>query len=377
MIADVPLGALLSGGVDSSIVVALMSKWAGRTGGVRTFTAGFDVGDFDERPAAREVARHCRTDHTELLIRPAPRQMLDQLVGLYDEPFADSSALPTWLICREARRHVTVALVGDGGDEVFGGYDRYRAMHLADTISPPRYLATRLAAAILRPWAKSDERTRLRRFLRFADCLNQPPALQYFTYRRLFGPQDLERLFTDDFAACVDVAGPGEWFCDLYEDTDLDTEVARAQRHDLLTYLPDDLLVKTDIASMASGLELRSPMLDHRVVGLGLSLPVELKLGWRHGKVVLRRSFGDLLPQGTFRRPKRGFAIPLGQWLRTDLLDTLQETLLDPGLHRRGIFRPESLAGLINDHVSGRDDHRHRLWALLVFARSLAAGRSS
>jgi len=374
MVSDVPLGALLSGGVDSSIVVALMARSGGRTGGVKTFTAGFTQREFDERPAAAAVAAHCGTDHTELLVEPQPGEALDQLVTMYDEPFADSSALPTWMICQAARRHVTVALVGDGGDEVFAGYDRYRAMHLGETLGPTGYLAVRLAAALARPFAPHRQRSSLRRFIRFADALPQPFAQQYFRYRRLFGPEDLPRLFSDDFAGQADTDAPAEWFCRLYEEGDFDSEVTRAQRHDMLTYLPDDLLVKTDIASMACSLELRAPLLDHEIVQLGLSLPPALKLNRRCGKLALRRAFADLLPKEAFQGPKRGFAVPLGQWLREDLRETLRQTLLDRSFLKAGIFRRESLAGLINDHLTRRDDHSHRLWALLVLARWLALG---
>ncbi len=372
MISDVPLGALLSGGIDSSIIVAIMARVAGRAGGVRTFTAGFDEADFDERPDATLVAEHCGTDHTEILVRPSPAEMLDQLLAIYDEPFGDSSALPTWLICREARKHVTVALVGDGGDEVFAGYDRYRALHLAETMSRPMYLAIRLAAAAGRLAAPHDARSRLRRFVRFTDALSYPPSIQYFMYRRLFGPDELPRLFTEEFIAGVDADAPAEWFCRLYEDGDFPDEVARAQHHDMLTYLPDDLLVKTDMASMASSLELRSPMLDHNLLALGLSLPTGAKISGRRGKVILREAFADMLPAEVFARPKRGFAVPLGQWLKGELLEPLKETLLDPSFKRMGIFRSEAIAGLINNHVSGRADHRHRLWALLILARWLA-----
>jgi len=372
MVSDVPIGALLSGGVDSAIVVALMSRAAGRTGGVRTFTAGFGDRDFDERPAARLVAAHCQTDHTDLLVRPDPAQMLDVLVEMYDEPFADSSALPTWLICRAAREHVTVALGGDGGDEVFAGYDRYRAMHLGAAIGPAKYTALRAAASLARPFAGHDERRTLRRLIRFVDGLTRPPALQYFSYRSLFSAEDLTRLFTADWAAGRDMRATEEWFCDLYEQGECPDEVTRAQRHDLLTYLPDDLLVKTDIASMAVSLELRAPMLDHRLVAFGLSLPSELKIAGRRGKVALRQAFADMLPAEVFRAPKRGFAVPLGDWLRSELRETLLETLNDPGFMGRGIFEPVAVAGLVNDHLRGRADHRHRLWALLVLARWLA-----
>ena len=372
MVSDVPLGALLSGGMDSAIVVALMCRAAGRAGGVRTFTAGFDDPLFDERRDARRVAEHCGTDHTELLVHLDPSGIVDDVLDRHDEPFGDSSALPTFLICREAGRHVTVALAGDGGDEVFGGYDRYRAVWLAERMGPAGYLAARLASHALRLVAPLEERHPLRRFIRFADALPHPPAVQYFMHRRLFGPAELERLLTDDFLSRVDVEAPAGWFCDLYESAEFDEEVPYAQRHDMMTYLPDDILVKTDIASMASSLELRAPLLDHRVVNLGLSLPAAEKVDRRQGKLILRQAFSDMLPPEVFRQPKRGFGVPLAAWLRGELLGTLRETLLDEGLARRGIFRREALAGLINDHVSRRCDHRHRLWALLVLARWLA-----
>jgi asparagine synthase (glutamine-hydrolysing) len=196
-------------------------------------------------------------------------------------------------------------------------------------------------------------------------------------YRRLFSPEDLQRLFTEDFLADLDPEGPATWFCDLYEPLesdgrpDLGSEVAHAQRHDLATYLPDDLLVKTDIASMSVGLELRAPMLDPAVVSLGLSLPEELKIRQGRGKDILRKAFSDMLPVEALAGRKRGFGLPLGKWLREDLSTVLRETLTDAWLLEQRIFRPEALVGLMNDQFSGRGDHRHRLWALLVLARWL------
>ena len=373
MVSDVPLGALLSGGLDSAIVAALMSEAAGTAGGIRTFTAGFPDAAYDERALARLTARRLGSDHTELVLDAAPADALDDLVARYAEPFADSSALPTWLICQAARQHVTVALTGDGGDELFGGYDRYRALHLASTMRPATYLAVRLAAALAAPWAPLSERSRLRRLVRFADSLPYPPAQQYFRYRRLFGPRDLTRLFTEEFARQICLDEPARWFLDLYEQADLDDEVQHAQRHDLLTYLPDDLLVKADIASMACSLELRSPMLAAPLVGLGLSLPVGMKISGGRGKAILREAFADVLPPEVLRGPKRGFGVPLARWLREDLAGTLQETLLDESFLGREIIRREAIAGLLNDHFSRRDDHSHRLWALLILARWLAA----
>ncbi len=373
LLSDVPLGALLSGGVDSSIIVAVMAELAGKTGGVRTFTAGFAQNEFDERPAAAATAAHCGTLHTELLIHPEVNGAIDRIISQYDEPFADSSALPTYLICSQAREHVTVALAGDGGDEVFAGYDRYRAMKLASQLGAAGYFAMRLAGTIARFVAPKNERNRLRRLARFADGLPYPPALQYLMYRGLFLSNDLERLVRPDLFAGLSPQGVEEWFCNLYESQDLPDEVAYSQHHDLMTYLPDDILVKTDIASMAASLELRAPFLDHNVVSLGLALPADLKVPGKRGsgKSILRDAFGDLLPPEVFRRPKKGFGVPLGDWLREELKPELQETLLTPAMDGVGIFHPEAVAGLINDHVSGKADHRHRLWAMLVLAKWL------
>jgi len=371
--AEVPLGALLSGGLDSSIIVALMARASRDPQQVRTFTAGFEgAGLYDETEAARRTAAHLGTKHTEIVVQPAPASAVDAMVRMYGEPFADSSALPTWLVCKAAREHVTVALVGDGGDEAFGGYDRYRAMHLAESMSPPKYLAIRLAAFFLRAFAPHEERSRLRRLVRFADALPLPPPEQYFRYRRLFAPAELRRLFTEEFLEALDTEAVAQWFWRLYEASDCRDEVEHAQRHDVATYLPDDLLVKADLASMSVGLELRAPFLDHRVVSLGLSLPADLKVRRGRGKAILREAFGELLPAHVLAAPKRGFGVPLGAWLRGELFETLRETLMDPWLHARGIFRPEALAGLLNDHFDRRGDYGHLLWALLVFARWLS-----
>jgi len=222
---------------------------------------------------------------------------------------------------------------------------------------------------VVGPFAPVSERSGLRRFVRFADGLLHPPPTQYMVYRSLFTPDELCRLLTDDFLDAHDADAPARWFCDLYEqDDDLPDELTCCQRHDLLTYLPDDLLVKSDIASMACGLELRAPMLDHRLVAWGLSLPAELKVSRRRGKVLLRAAMADALPAAVLQAPKRGFGLPLGAWLRGPLRDLMKETLLDGPLLTDDICRPSAIAGLINDHLDGRDDHTHRLWALMVLA---------
>ncbi|MBS3821471.1 MAG: asparagine synthetase B, partial [Phycisphaerae bacterium] len=365
-----------SGGIDSAVTVALMREILGPDASIRTFTAGFggEASDlYDERPLARRIAEHLHTDHTELLIEPDPLTMLDWVVDHYDAPFADSSAVPTHLVCQAARPHVTVALTGDGGDEAFAGYDRYRAMHLGQTMRPSMYFLTRCAAWVARWFAAAEQRSRLRRLVRFADGLGQPPAVQYFAYRRLFTPEDLLILFTDDYLAEheVDVYAGMDAFCDLYARFEYPSAVTNAQLHDVHSYLPGDLLVKADIASMAHSLELRSPFLDHRVMQLGLSLPTDLKIRGHQGKWILRQAFADALPPDVFAQPKRGFGVPLAHWLRFDLRDQMVEVLRAKNFRKRGIFRDEAILGLMNDHIRGVDDHAHRLWTLMVLARWL------
>lgn len=372
MIADVPLGALLSGGIDSSIVTAVMAREAGRAGGVRTFTAGFDDSRYDERPAAAAVARRFGTDHTELLVhQDVTQSAIDDIVRRYDEPFADSSALPTYLICQAARRHVTVALVGDGGDEVFGGYDRYRAMHLANTMPPYKYLLYKVLGAAASAIAPHDEKSRMRRLARFSQILPLPPAMQYYRLRSLFDEDDLARLLCPAVLESADAALPQEWFMELYESPDVEDELTRSQWHDLNTYLPDDLLVKTDIASMACSLELRAPLLDHNLVDWGLSLPAGLKLSHGRGKAALREAFADILPPEVIHRGKKGFGVPLDSYLRGPLLGAMRDCFAAGKLAEHGVIQPAAAAGLANDHLAGRGDHRHRLWALLVLERWL------
>jgi len=369
LVADVPVGALLSGGVDSSIVTALMCQAAGDARAVKTFSAGFAEADFDERPHARAVAEHLGTDHRELLIEaPDIEALPGELAVQYDEPFGDSSAAAMLLLCRAVRPHVTVALCGDGGDEAFAGYDRHRAMWLAENTSTLKRVLAMGAAMLLDSFAPRNEKSPLRRFVRFARGLDAPPSLRYLQYRQLFDAAALDELLTDDLAEQMHLTAARDAFADLYEAGECDGEPLAAQRHDVLSYLPDDLLVKADIASMAASLELRSPMLDTDVLELGLSLPAELKVDRRRGKRILAEAFADLLGGEVFARRKAGFGVPIGQWLRGPLLGALRETLLDQSFIDAGWVKRTAMAKLIDAHAAGKADHRHRLWALLQLA---------
>jgi asparagine synthase (glutamine-hydrolysing) len=336
LVSDVPLGALLSGGIDSSIVVAAMAQAQAEP--VRTFTVGFPDPRYDERAHARAVAERFGTRHEELEIDAAPD--LDRLAHVFDEPFGDEAALPLLQICETTRRHVTVALVGDGGDEVFGGYERYRAHSLAGRVPQP--LAR---AAVSVSWGRREPRSTLFRARRFLDAAAQPPRERYARLVEVFPLELRRRLWTDEARAQASAS--------LLPAAD-DLRLV-----DIESYLPGDLLPKSDLASMAVSLELRSPFLDHHVVELGLALPLELA----RGKAALKRAFAADLPPEIVARPKTGFGVPLDRWFRGELAPVASDLLL---ARDRGLFRRAELERLLGEHADGRADHGHRLWCLCM-----------
>jgi len=347
LVADVPLGALLSGGIDSSIVVALMAQASSQP--VRTFTVGFPDARYDERAYARAIASRYGTVHEEVEIEQDIASILPRLAATFDEPFGDEAAFPTFLIAEQARRHVTVALAGDGGDESFAGYERYIAHRLAGRVPAP---AAQVGAAALRllPAARREPRSPFFRAARFLDVAATPGDRRYARLMEVF-PFELRRELWSDRRLAQQVplepSRPG---------------LTGLQLLDLETYLPGDLLLKADLASMAHSLELRSPFLDHEVVALGLALPDTLKTRGREGKVALRRAFAADLPAEISGRGKTGFGVPLGRWFRSDLRELAHDLLSTD----RGWFRRDSVQRLLDEHASERVDHGHRLWCLLM-----------
>jgi asparagine synthase (glutamine-hydrolysing) len=354
LVADVPLGALLSGGIDSSIVVALMAQASSQP--VRTFTVGFADARYDEREHARAVARRWGTLHEEIVLEPDAAATLPRLAAAFDEPLGDEAALPLFLICEAARRHVTVALVGDGGDESFAGYERYVAHELAARVpATPAASAARLLRAL--PGA-GERRSSVVRTARFLEAAAAAPRERYGRLMEVFAPAQRVRLWRDDvLAELAPLSSTGELLGPAAT-----RGIAALQRLDLDTYLPGDLLPKSDIASMAHSLELRSPFLDHRVVELGLSLPDSLRVRGLAGKVALRRAFAAELPNDVARARKRGFGVPLARWFRGDLRDLAGDVLLA----RDGLFRREAVEGLLREHAASRADNGHRLWCLVM-----------
>jgi asparagine synthase (glutamine-hydrolysing) len=352
LLADVPLGALLSGGIDSSIVVALMVQASSRP--VRTFTVGFGDSRYDERLHARAVAERYGTEHIEVEVEADAAETLPRLARALDEPLGDEAALPLFLVCEQARTHVTVALTGDGGDEAFAGYERYAVPRIADRVPAP---AARLAGRLLRtlPGARREPRSSLFRAARFFEAAAAPAAERYGKLVEVFSPAERARLWTQEAATAAELIGPPPR-----------SGITGLQLLDIATYLPGDLLPKADIASMAHSLELRSPFLDHDVLAVGLGLPDALKISGLTGKVALRRAFARHLPPGITGRRKQGFGVPLGRWFRHELRPLAHDLLLDAHARQRGLFRAATVRNLLDEHEEGRRDHGHRLWCLLM-----------
>lgn len=358
LISDVPVGALLSGGLDSSVVVALMAREHGR---VRTFSIGFEQAAYDERHFAREVSRHFGTDHRELIVDPASVVTPEAVAAHYGEPFADSSAIPSLAVCALARRDVTVALSGDGGDESFMGYERYLALDLAGRLARfPGPLVAGLSAC-LSALPAGGPKTRRYRLRRFAGSLGAPVLDRYLDWTLVFGAEARRTLTKGRFDAA-----PESLMRRLFEESDAEPGAETAARADLHLYLPDDLLVKMDVASMAHSLEVRSPLLDHEVVEFAATVPVEHKLKGRTLKHLLRAAFADLLPPVTLSRAKMGFGVPLEHWFRGHLKDYAYDVLLGSAAAGRGYFEQAVVRQYLDDHVAGRAHHHHRLWALLM-----------
>ncbi len=364
LVADVPVGAFLSGGVDSSSVVALMA--GSLAGPVPTFTIGFnDREGFDERSYARLVARRYKTDHTELVVHPDATSLVERLVWHYDQPFGDSSALPSFLLSELARRHVTVALSGDGGDELFAGYERFAAALALERLQrlPVRLREGlgRLASGV--PPAALPGRAR--RAQRLLGAAGLPVLEAYLSWARCVPARWQQELLADGWQRVV------EGYRRVWDRSRGAELLDRLMLLNLETYLPYDLLAKVDRTSMAHGLEVRSPFLDTALVELALRLPPQAKLRGLSQKRALKLAVSDLLPPQVLHRPKRGFGVPLTRWFREDLRPYVEARLLDPGARVRAYLQPAAVDGLVGGHLSGTADHRDALWALLTLEEFL------
>jgi asparagine synthase (glutamine-hydrolysing) len=365
LIADVPLGAFLSGGIDSSAVVAAMAQVSSEP--VRTFSIGFDHEGFDELPHARAIAQQFGTIHEEFRVEADAVEIVPKIVRHYGEPFADSSALPSFYLAELTRRHVTVALNGDGGDESFAGYTRYVANTVAGRLDRlPAPLRRALAAAGSRLPQRGDVASRVNKARRLAGGLALDEADRYRRYVSWFDDRERAALYDPAFAASLGEATARDVIAGPWAATTGESVIDRMLEVDVSTYLVDDLIAKIDIATMAHALEARSPFLDHELMQLAASIPGDMKVRGGEKKWILRHALRPWLPGDILDRPKQGFSVPLSSWLRTDLHGWAREILLDPRSLDRGYFDPAAVHRLLDRHAAGTDADAKRIWALVM-----------
>jgi asparagine synthase (glutamine-hydrolysing) len=359
MVSDVPLGAFLSGGVDSSAVVGFMAQASSRP--VQTFSIGFDEPQFDELEHARTVANHFRTDHHEFVVRPDGLSILDSLISHFDEPFADSSAIPTWYVSEIARRHVTVVLSGDGGDELFGGYDRYLPHPRVASFDRLPLPGLRTIAGLV--WPRLPHGVKGKNFLRH---VAKDDNARYIDSVAMLQADEREALYSFDVHKAV--AADAETVLGRHFDRFGALPLhSRMMRFDFETYLPEDVLTKVDRMSMAHSIESRVPILDNHVIDFAATLPASFKIANGRRKHVLKEAVRPLLPSEILERRKQGFGVPLGVWFQGGLTDLFSDVLNSPRCQQRGYFEPAFTARLIREHLAGQRDHTMRLWQLLVF----------
>ncbi len=364
MISERPLGAFLSGGIDSSAVVAAMARQSGER--VKTFSIGFDEQRFDERRYARMLAEMYGTDHHEMVVTPSALDVLPTLAWHFDEPFADSSAIPSFYVARMSRERVTVALNGDGGDECFGGYRRYLAMARTQRVSVPERMRPLLIGAGEFFTARGEPGSPLHKAGRVLELIGYPGSRRYARIMSYFTPEQKYTLYTDAMRERLAGVDSYALMDEVFAASRADSDVGRFIDVDVNTYLPGDLLVKMDIATMANSLEARSPFLDHHLMAWAAGLPTSLKIRAGTTKYLLKKAVAGWLPPELVNRPKMGFGIPLATWLRTELRELSWDVLTDKTARSRGFFRPEAVSRLLVEHGEGRD-HGSRIWALIQF----------
>ena len=356
LVSDVPFGAFLSGGLDSSVVCALMTRHLSQP--LKTFSIGFDEAGFDELPDARRVAQHLGTEHHEMVVRPDAANLLETLVHHFDEPFGDSSAIPTFLVSQLAARHVKMVLSGDGGDELFAGYSRYRRYA---TLQRIRHTTLGLAPGLARLGGALLPGTHGRRLSGIGQRLSLPWPDDYLALVALANPADLRLLFgerahTDPFGSVRQ----------RFVRPDIDSHAEQILSGDMDTYLVDDILVKVDRTTMANSLEARAPLLDQNLIAFSARLPFDLKLHGEQGKYLFRKVAARLLPAEVLTKRKQGFAIPLATWFRNELRPMLLDTIGSRAFKERGIFDHEGIQRLVNEHQQGLQDRGELLWMVMV-----------
>jgi len=366
MMSEVPLGAFLSGGVDSSAVVANMSRLLKRP--VATCSIGFGEEEYNEADNARDVAKYFHTEHHEEVVKPNALDIMDKLVWHYDEPFADSSAVPTYYVSRVARHHVTVALGGDGGDETFAGYRRYYFDKIENDLRRhvPAILRNSVFGPLGRAYPALAWAPRVFRAKATFESLARSPLAGYFNSISIFRPADKQKLLTPDFRTKLAGYDSMSVLQHHYDRAGTEDQLSRIQYVDVKTYLPDDILAKVDRASMAVSLEVRAPLLDHKLMERAAMIPSSLKLKGKTGKYIFKKAIASQVPIDVIERRKQGFAVPLNHWFRNELRELARETLLgtDDGILDRGF-----LLKIWNQHQRGTYDRSSHLWAVLMYRK--------
>ncbi|QDT33814.1 asparagine synthase (glutamine-hydrolyzing) [Thalassoglobus polymorphus] len=365
MRSDVPIGSFLSGGVDSTIISGLMQSLSDKP--IHTFSIGFPVKEFDERAYAREAAELLGTNHHEYMVEPSALKTLPKLIWHYDEPFSDSSAIPMMSLSEVTRNVVKVALSGDGGDELFCGYPRYKAVDLAGkTDWLPQPIRSIFGWNL---WQKIPSSTKQksfgRRLKRFVGALGQSPERRYLRWIGIFDQDSRNSLYTPEFRKSLKGFDSAEFILKAYEECPSRDFITRTTCADVVSYLTCDIMTKVDVASMCYSLEARSPFLDHHVVELAAQMPIELKYKNGLGKQILIETFSDLIPKSIQKRSKMGFGVPIDHWFRNELKPLVEETLLSERCYDRGYFNPEALQLMVEEHMQGRWDHSYRMWNLI------------
>lgn len=366
LISDVPLGAFLSGGIDSSSVVGYMSQFGSKP--VQTFSIGFQDATYNELPYAQAVADHFGAQHRFEVLNPDVSSLAEELVQHHDEPFADTSIFPTYLVSKLAREHVKVALSGDGGDELFAGYDTYIAEQLSRYYGKLPALVRRdvmpAFAGLLPPQpAKKGTINKVKRMIEGASL---DPALQHTRWMIFMNERDKECLYRPDLKRTLEQGSTTAFFEGYFHKAHSFDSLAQQQYVDIKTYLADDILTKVDRMSMAVSLEARVPLLDHRIAEFALNLPPYMKLSRSRTKIIMRRAVKRLVPDLVIEKPKEGFSIPMKHWLGTSLKPMMLDLLSNDTVKRRGYFHPATVSTWIQEHLEGRVNHSHRLWALMV-----------
>lgn len=375
LVSDVPLGAFLSGGIDSSAVVAMMS--GNGTGKVNTFSIGFggDTGGYlDERSYARMVAQRYGTNHHEYEVMPDPRGIVEKIVRSFDEPFADDSAIPSYYVCKIARENVTVALSGLGGDEAFAGYERYLGYRLRSMYNRlPRFVRQNLIRKLVEGLPeRSDGHYTINHMKRFVRSSASSADTAYFGYISRLNPSLGGAFFADAERFATHHESCRELVLSYFNSPNVhDTQdsLNRVLYCDIKTYLPDDILTVTDRMSMYHSLEVRVPYVDHRVLEFCATIPPEMKLKWFKKKYLLKKAIAPLLPKEVINHRKQGFVGPMTRWLQTDLKPYVLETLDEKNLRKHGLFNSLTIKRIVDEHLSGKEIHDALIWSLVIFQK--------